>query len=181
MTDPTSTAERIFESRHLRDVLGNFPTSVVAVTTLDDGDAPIGMVVGSFTSVSLAPPLVSFLVDRGSATLPRILRAQRFCANALASDQEILCRQMARSGGVDRFTGVRWRRSANQNPIIDGVVAWVDCSIDKTVELGDHFLVVGRIQDLMVASVKSPLLFFRGGYGDYSSTAQKLLDSHLGY
>lgn len=178
MTDTEST--KIFEARHLRDVLGNFPTSVVAVTTTAADGVPVGMVVGSFTSVSLDPPLVSFLVDRSSSTLPKILEAGRFCANALASDQEWLCRQMAKKG-ADRFTGVSWEQSAHHNPIIDGVVAWVDCTIDKTVELGDHFLVVGLIGDLNVASVKRPLLFFRGGYGDYTSTAQLLLDSHLRY
>ncbi|MDL9938095.1 flavin reductase family protein [Gordonia sp. ABSL1-1] len=176
MNEPDTVAE--FEARYLRDVLGNFPTSVVAVTTTM-GDEPVGMVVGSFTSVSLDPPLVSFLVDRSSSTLPRILEAGRFCANALASDQEWLCRQMSKKGAA-RFEGVAWEMSRHQNPILEGVVAWVDCAIDKTVELGDHFLVVGRIGDLNVASVKRPLLFFRGGYGDYTSTAQLLLDSHLG-
>ncbi|MYR06879.1 flavin reductase [Gordonia sp. SID5947] len=177
MDDPNTTQS--FEARYLRDVLGNFPTGVVAVTTMAADDEPAGMVVGSFTSVSLDPPLVSFLVDRSSTTLPKILDAGRFCANALASDQEALCRQMSKRG-ADRFTGVSWEQSEYRNPILDGVVAWVDCTIEKTVELGDHFLVVGRIQDLTVASVKRPLLFFRGGYGDYTSTAQLLLDSHLG-
>ncbi|MFW0786985.1 flavin reductase family protein [Gordonia sp. CPCC 206044] len=177
MNDPTDV--QAFDARYLRDVLGNFPTSVVAVTTTTADEVPVGMVVGSFTSVSLDPPLVSFLVDRSSSTLPKILEAGRFCANALASDQEWLCRQMSKRG-TDRFSGVAWQQSSQHNPILDGVVAWVDCTIDKTVELGDHFLVVGAIGDLTVASVKRPLLFFRGGYGDYTSTAQLLLDSHLG-
>ncbi|MDT2005516.1 flavin reductase family protein [Rhodococcus opacus] len=168
------------DSRHLRDVMGNFPTSVVAVTTLGAGHEPVGMVVGSFTSVSLDPPLVSFLADRSSSTLPKILSAQRFCANALASDQEALCRKMAKRG-ADRFDGVVWEKSPLNNPILDGTVAWIDCTIDKVVELGDHLLVVGRIQDLRVASVKNPLLFFRGGYGDYSSSAQLLLDGLRGW
>ncbi|GAC70349.1 flavin reductase family protein [Gordonia soli] len=172
-------SSRSFEARYLRDVLGNFPTSVVAVTTTLPAGDPVGMVVGSFTSVSLDPPLVSFLVDRSSSTLPKILDAGRFCANALASDQEWLCRQMAKKGAA-RFSDVRWSHSDHRNPILEGVVAWVDCAIEKTVELGDHFLVVGRVQDLTVASAKRPLLFFRGGYGDYTSTAQLLLDSHLG-
>lgn len=157
-----------FEGRYLRDVFGHFPTSVVAITTLDDADVPVGMVVGSFTSVSLEPPLVSFLVDNGSSTLPKILEAGRFCANALAGDQESVCRQMSKKG-VDRFAGVEWERSAAGNPVLGGVVAWVDCVIDKTVELGDHHLVVGTVRELTVASPKSPLLFFRGTFGEHSS------------
>lgn len=165
------------DGRHLRDVMGNFPTSVVAVTAIDRESEPVGMVVGSFTSVSLDPPLVSFLADRSSSTLPKIVLAERFCANALASDQEALCRKMARRG-TDRFDGVAWETSALTNPILEGTVAWIDCTIEKVVELGDHDLVVGRIHDLKVASTKTPLLFFRGGYGDYFSSSQLLLDSH---
>lgn len=47
-----------------RKVLGHYPTGVCVVTaTLDDGKRA-GMVVGSFTSVSLSPPLVAFFPDR---------------------------------------------------------------------------------------------------------------------
>lgn len=165
------------DSRYVRDVLGNFPTSVVAVTALNPVNQPVGMVVGSFTSVSLDPPLVSFLADRSSSTLPHIIEAKRFCANALSADQEALCRKMARRG-VDRFEGVAWEQSDLGNPILEGTVAWIDCTIEKVVELGDHDLVVGRIRELQVASAKTPLLFFRGGYGDYFSSSQLLLDSH---
>ncbi|OZF45815.1 flavin reductase family protein [Rhodococcus sp. 14-2470-1a] len=177
MSDPTVVE---IDARHMRDVLGNFPTSVVAVTTIGSDREPVGMVVGSFTSVSLDPPLVSFLADRSSSTLPKIVAAERFCANALASDQEALCRKMARRG-ADRFAGVAWEKSSLNNPVLDGTVAWIDCVIDKVVELGDHLLVVGRVHDLRAASVKNPLLFFRGGYGDYSSTAQSLLDGNLAW
>ncbi len=180
MTETKEPMTKSFDARHLRDVMGNFPTSVVAVTTLGPEQEPVGMVVGSFTSVSLDPPLVSFLVDRSSSTLPKIIAAQRFCANALASDQERLCRQMA-TRGAQRFDGVAWETSPAENPILDGVVAWVDCAIDKVVELGDHFLVVGLVRDLGVASTMTPLLFFRGGYGDYKSTAHHMLDDLHGW
>ena len=166
-----STVAPEFEGRYLRDVFGHFPTSVVAVTTIDDQDIPVGMVVGSFTSVSLEPPLVSFLVDKGSSTLPKILETGRFCANALAGDQESVCRQISKKG-VDRFAGLDWQRSVTGNPILDGVVAWVDCVIDKTVELGDHHLVVGAVHELTVASPKSPLLFFRGAFGEHTSVTR---------
>ncbi|MFD4369441.1 flavin reductase family protein [Rhodococcus sp. NPDC058521] len=172
-----STAVEQMDGRYVRDVLGNFPTSVVVVTSLDPADRPVGMVVGSFTSVSLDPPLVSFLADRTSTTLPKIVEAGRFNANALAADQEALCRRMALRG-ANRFEGVDWKQSDLGNPILEGTVAWIDCIIEKVFELGDHDMVVGRIRELRVASAKTPLLFFRGGYGDYFSSSQILLDSH---
>ncbi|MGW0584928.1 flavin reductase family protein [Streptomyces sp. NPDC002920] len=176
---PGRTADAI-DGRRFRDVLGNFPTSVVAITTTDDERLPHGMVVGTFTSVSLEPPLVSFLGDRSSTTLRTIRTAGRFCANALAGNQERLSRQMA---GVSskRFEGTTWNPSPLGNPVLDGIVAWVDCTVEQSVEIGDHWLVVGRVRDMRVESPKTPLLFFRGGYGDYMSSAGQLLDSLVGW
>ncbi|MFJ8927566.1 flavin reductase family protein [Streptomyces sp. NPDC102364] len=169
-----------FDARSFRDVLGNFPTSVVAITATGEGGRPEAMIVGSFTSVSLDPPLVSFLADRSSTTLGKILAAGQYCANALAADQEGLCRRMA-ARGADRFAGTGWRRSPLGNPVLDGVVGWVDCTIEKVVELGDHYLVVGRAVHLRTESETTPLLFFRGDYGDYFSTTSLLLDRLTGW
>jgi 3-hydroxy-9,10-secoandrosta-1,3,5(10)-triene-9,17-dione monooxygenase reductase component len=175
-----SASEPVIDGRRFRDVLGNFPTSVVAITTLGSGGRPACMIVGSFTSVSLDPPLVSFLADRSSRTLAKIREAGRFCANALASDQESLSRRMA-TGGDGKFDGVAWQASPSGNPVLDGVVAWIDCEIEMIVEIGDHFLVVGQVHDLRAVSPKTPLLFFRGGYGDYFSTTSLVLDQLVGW
>lgn len=169
------------DGRLFRDVLGNFPTSVVAITTTDAEERPHGMVVGTFTSVSLEPPLVSFLADRSSMTLRTIRAAGRFCANALAGNQERLSRRLATGPARERFADTTWQPSPHGNPVLDGIVAWVDCAVEQVVEIGDHLLVVGRVRDLRVESLKTPLLFFRGGYGDYMSSAGQLLDSLVGW
>ncbi|MFD5625603.1 flavin reductase family protein [Streptomyces sp. NPDC127072] len=166
--------------RYFRNVLGHFPTSVVAITTTDADQRPQGLVVGTFMSVSLEPPLVSFLVDSSSTTLRTIRAAGRFCGNSLAGNQERLSRRLA-ARGTDRFEGVTWKASPLGNPVLDGIVAWVDCSLEQVVEIGDHFLVVGRVRHLRVESKRTPLLFFRGGYGDYLSTTTLVLDRLVGW
>ncbi|MGW2048913.1 flavin reductase family protein [Streptomyces sp. NPDC001858] len=171
----------VIDGRRFREVLGNFPTSVVAITTVDGEARPHGMVVGTFTSVSLDPPLVSFLADRSSTTLRTIRAAGRFCANALAGNQERLSRQLATGPAGQRFEGAAWSASALGTPVLDGVVAWVDCTVEQSVEIGDHLLVVGRVHDLRVESLKTPLLFFRGGYGDYLASATLVLDRLVGW
>ncbi|WP_030326361.1 flavin reductase family protein [Streptomyces sp. NRRL B-3229] len=172
------TAADGIDGRRFRDVLGHFPTSVVAITTTDAEACPQGLIVGTFASVSLDPPLVSFLVNHSSSTLRSIRDAGRFCANALAGNQERLSRKMATGG--DRFEGVGWTASPLGNPVLDGIVAWVDCTVENTVEIGDHFLVVGRVRDLRIESMRTPLLFFRGGYGDYLSSSMLVLDRLIG-
>ncbi|MEW2397202.1 flavin reductase family protein [Streptomyces sp. NPDC046862] len=168
------------DHNHFRKVLGNFPTSVVAITAGMPDGRPEAMIVGSFTSVSLEPPLVAFLADRSSRTFPRIREAGRFCVNALAADQEVLCRSMA-TRGADRFAGSSWQPSPLGNPVLDGVVAWIDCELGEVVEIGDHHLAVGRVHALRAESDKTPLLFFRGGYGDYFSSTSLVLDRLVGW
>ncbi len=169
---------RPIDARHFRTVLGNFPTGVVAITTRGSEDQPVAMIVGSFTSVSLSPPLVSFLADRSSSTQAEIRAAGRFCANVLAADQEGLCRKLA-ARRPGRFDGVHWEPSSMGNPVLEGIVAWIDCTIDDVVELGDHYLIVGRVHELRAVSDKTPLLFLRGAYGDYVSIAALMLDRFL--
>ena len=154
------------DSATFRRVLGHYPTGVCVVTALDERAEPIAMVVGSFTSVSLDPPLVAFFPARTSTSWPQIERAGKFCVNVLGSDQQPLCKQLSAKGG-DRFAGVTHRTSANGSPILDGVVAWIDCTLDAVHEAGDHYIAVGRVMALEVDRPGKPLLFFQGGYGEF--------------
>jgi flavin reductase (DIM6/NTAB) family NADH-FMN oxidoreductase RutF len=86
---------------------------------------------------------------------------------------------MAAAG--NRFEGATWKASPLGNPVLEGIVAWVDCEVEQIVEIGDHQLVVGCVRDLCVESLRTPLLFFRGGYGDYLSSATILLDRLVGW
>ena len=155
------------DPRWFREVLGQYPTGVCVVTAAEPDGGQAGFVVGSFTSVSLDPPLVAFFPDKSSTSWPRIERSGRFCVNILSSDQESVCRQFA-SKGEDKFEGVTVRAAASGSPIIEGVVAWIDCELDQVHEAGDHYAVYGRVLDLNVENGSLPLLFFQGGYGRFA-------------
>lgn len=153
--------------RTYREVLGQYPTGVSAITAGHEDGTLAALTVGTFTSVSLDPPLVGFLPARTSTSWPTIERAGRFCVNVLAWDQGAVCQQMSRSA-VDKFDGVPWRASDLGSPIIDDVVAWIDCSIVSVTEVGDHFFVLGEVHGLEIVRQTLPLVFFRGGYGRFS-------------
>ena len=156
-----------FDSATFRRVLGHYPTGVCVVTAVEADGAPVGMVVGSFTSVSLEPPLVAFFPAKKSSSWPRIEAVGKFCVNVLASDQQQLCRQLA-APGTDKFAGVAHRVSANGSPILDDVVAWIDCTLDAVHEAGDHYIVLGQVVALEVDRPDRPLLFFQGNYGEFA-------------
>ncbi len=164
----TSPAHQVvIEPAHYRQVLGHFPTGVTVVTA-SSGNSPVGLAVGSFSSISLDPPLVGFFADKGSSSWPRIRETGAFCVNILAGDQEEVCRVFA-SKGDDKFAGIGWQRASTGSPRLDGVLAWIDCEIDSVVELGDHDLCVGRVVELAVGHEGAPLVFFRGGYRNLQS------------
>ncbi len=169
--DPTT-----FDARRFRDVLGHLPSGVVAITGVDGDGEPVGMVVGTFASVSLNPPLVAFFVDHGSSSFPRLRESGSFCANILSARQEPLCRQLSTRGG-EKFAGVRWSPAGTGSPILDDSVAWVDCDIDTITEAGDHLIVIGAVRDLGVSTPTVPLLFFQGGFGGFAP-ASLAADAH---
>ena len=156
---------RPFDTGRFREVLGHFPTGVTVVTAMDGGE-PVGFTCQAFASLSLDPPLVALAPGKSSTSWPRIAQAGQFCVNILAEGQEALCRDFAVSGG-DKFAGVGWRAGANGAPVIDGVVAWVECSFVEAHDAGDHEIVVGRVHEMGVDHRGSPLLYYRGGFGRF--------------
>ncbi|MGO4691946.1 flavin reductase [Glaciibacter sp. 2TAF33] len=150
-----------------RQVLGQYPTGVVVVTAQGTDGTPIGMTVGTFSSVSLDPPLVAFMPQKSSSSWASIRAAgDHFCANIIGEEQEDVCRQVA-TRKVDKLDGIRWRLSDHNTPIIEDTVAYIDCVIVAVHDAGDHEIVIGRVLDLDVVSQTNPLLFFRGGYGSF--------------
>jgi 3-hydroxy-9,10-secoandrosta-1,3,5(10)-triene-9,17-dione monooxygenase reductase component len=146
-----------------RGVLGQFPTGVTVVTA-NTPDGPVGLAVGSFTSVSLEPPLVGFLPAQTSTSWPLIRDSGAFCVNVLAEDQQDLARAFATPGG-DRFADRRWTAAPHSGaPILDGVLAWIDCDVAGVSEAGDHHFVLGQVRALGAATDGNPLVFFRGAY-----------------
>ena len=151
-----------------RQVLGHFPTGVVIVTAMAD-NGPAGLSVGSFMSVSLDPQLVAVLPAKTSTSWPKIAAASSFCINILAASQQELSRRFAVSGG-DKFAGVPWHPAPSGAPVLDGALAWIDCEHERTVEAGDHLIVLGqvRVLDLDTSQSPEPLIFFQSGYGTFA-------------
>ncbi|CAN5302436.1 hypothetical protein BH09ACT12_BH09ACT12_28950 [soil metagenome] len=159
----TSSPEAVAEARRFRDVLGRFASGITVVTTMSNGE-PIGLTCQSFSSVSLNPPLVLFVPARSSRAWPRIQRSGRFCVNFLAADQQELSNTMA-SRGTDKFADVDWSPSeATGSPVFADTLGYVDCTIHAVHEAGDHYIVIGRVQELVVGDGAEPLLFFQGKY-----------------
>jgi 3-hydroxy-9,10-secoandrosta-1,3,5(10)-triene-9,17-dione monooxygenase reductase component len=155
------------DTMRFRSILGRFATGVVAITAIDpETGRPTGLAANSFTSVSLAPALVSFCVAHTSATWPKLRAAARHCVNILSEPQRDVCLQLA-TRGVDKFAGLEWIESPGGGPVIDGALAWLECSVEAEYAAGDHVIVVSRVHHLDKHQDGDPLIFYRGRYGRF--------------
>ncbi|MEU2002604.1 flavin reductase family protein [Rhodococcus sp. NPDC019627] len=155
--------------------MSHVPTSVAVITATTGGE-PAGMTVGTFTSVSLDPPLVAFYVDLGSTTWPVLAEAEYFGINILGSGCGEVCRAFSRRG-QDRFAGVAWKPSERGVPLLEDAIVTVECSPHRVDRIGDHLQVVGEVEDLIQQSIDEPLIFLRGGFVDMSAIAGRAVDA----
>ncbi|MGX7722883.1 flavin reductase [Rhodococcus sp. 5G237] len=161
-----------FDPGEYRRVLGHYPTGVVVVTACDGDGEPVGMVIGSFTSVSLDPPLVAFLPTKTSYRFARLREAKSFCVNILGHEQEEVCRRIAST--PEGLGDVPWHLGSGGAPVLDEAVAWFDCTYESILEAGDHYIVLGRVQEFGAHNPRSPLIFFQGGMGRFASSSMVL-------
>jgi len=166
MTGTVTGPARAVDAAVYREVMGHYPTGVAIVTGFE-AEEPVAMVVGTFSAVSLDPPLVAFMPTVGSGTYARLAGAPAYCINVLAHDQLELCRRMA-VPREDKFDGVAWTTSELGAPVLTDAVAHIHCTPQEAVPAGDHLIVLCAVQSMCVARPVTPLLFFEGGYGGFS-------------
>ena len=154
------------DGRLFRSTLSQFCSGVVVATGCLRG-APAGFAAQSFSSLSLDPPLIALFPARTSTSWPKLRDSGSFCINILAADQKPVCDLFARSG-IDKFAELAWRPGVTGSPVLEGVLAWIDCDLEAEHDAGDHTIAVGRVRDLgILAPHGAPLLFFRGQYGQF--------------
>jgi len=168
----TDSNESKFDGRDLRRAFGNFATGVTIVTTLDAQGNPCGFTANSFTSVSIDPPLLLVSIAKSAFGCEVFTASQGFAVNILARDQRDLSNRFA-AAGADKFAGIDWRREQSGSPLIDGVVAWFDCSHHQQVDAGDHIILIGRVLDYAY-NTHTPLGFCRGAYVSFGLTPRML-------
>jgi flavin reductase (DIM6/NTAB) family NADH-FMN oxidoreductase RutF len=147
----------------LREAFGIFPTGVVAVAAAVDGQLT-GLAASSFTSVSLAPPLVSVSIANTSKTWTSLRRAAHLGVTVLADHHRVAARQLA--GPVEaRFKGLQVVLSDDGAATLADGLARFDTTIYREVKAGDHTIVLLRLHAVEHADVSPPLVFHRSGWG----------------
>ena len=149
----------------LRGVMRRVPAPVTVVTAAGADEAR-GATIGSFTSVSLDPPLVSFNVDRESQMHEVLRETAHFAVHLLSDDQSQLCTHFAvpDQSGTDQLAAVRHRPDEHGTPILEAAPAVLYCRWYEAFGAGDHTIVVGRVTRLEERTEASPILYYEQDY-----------------
>ena len=156
------------QTRALRSTFGRFPTGVAIVTALAEGRQPVGMTISSFNSVSLAPALVSWCIDRGAASYAAFTAASEFSISVLSEDQADLAMRFAKRG-ANKFHDIAMKR--REAPLIADACAWFKCETYRHISLGDHAMLIGRVIDFYAGNAR-PLIFADGRLQELASASE---------
>ncbi len=137
---------QVLDTRDFRRALGAFPTGVTVVTTRDRDGTPRGFTANSFTSVSLDPPMVLICVAKVAASCDVFAAANGFAVTVLDHEQQSVSALFA-SKAPDKFVRAPWTAGALNLPLIDGAAAWFACERERSIDAGDHMILLGRVLD----------------------------------
>lgn len=133
--------------------------SGVTVVVARSGQEVRGMTASSFTSVSLDPPLVLVCVDHKAHLLPVLRQAERFSINLLAHHAAVTSAHFAGrpQDGFDPLT-------PGPVPVVQGALVSLICSLWANYDGGDHCIVVGQVEEIVLGEAEKPLVYWNRGY-----------------
>jgi flavin reductase (DIM6/NTAB) family NADH-FMN oxidoreductase RutF len=146
-------------------VMGSFPSGVTVITTLDDNGDIVGLTASAFSSLSMEPALVLFCPNYSSDSYPVLIKNKRFAIHFLSGEQQTEAYAFARKG-KDKAQGIEWTLSELGNPLLNNATAIIECELWREYEGGDHAIMVGAVQNLIVPAQQTrPLVYCRGKMG----------------
>lgn len=151
-----------FDSTTFRRAAGQFATGVTVVTTLFRG-RPKGLTVNSFSSVSLAPPLVLWNLGEGSDSHQAFMESDGFAVHILHAGQQELAMRFAKRG-ADKFSRTPWRSGGSGLPLLSDCLVALECSVEHRYPGGDHAIIVGRVDAIHHGEPAPPLIFHGGSF-----------------
>ena len=165
------------EPSTFRASMRRVPSPVVVVTARGPQEAR-GITIGSFSSVALDPPLVSFNVARESRFYEVMERCDRFAVHVLGENQAHLAKQFAvpNLSGPEQFEAVPHVRNAHGTPVLEGGSAVLHCRPHDSLPAGDHRLYVGLVREVEERADRGAVIYYKS---DYRGVGKELRSTRL--
>jgi flavin reductase (DIM6/NTAB) family NADH-FMN oxidoreductase RutF len=148
-----------------RHAMSHFASGVTIMTTTAAGRMH-GMTVSAFASQSLDPLLILVSVERSTTMHRLVMESRAFAINILGERGEGTARFFADNARLDgpEFSEGGYELGVTGAPILEEATAYLEATLDRTLEAGDHTIMVGRVVALKVVRDAAPLLYYRSGY-----------------
>lgn len=138
-----------------RRVLWSMPSGLFVLGSRA-GDRRNAMTLSWATQVSSDPKLVAVSVETEAYTHALIAEGQAFTVSVVDREDRAIVRKFTKPVEVDTaartLNGFAYTDApVTGAPVLDQAVAWVDCRLHRSVDLGTHTLFVGEVVDAAFA------------------------------
>jgi flavin reductase (DIM6/NTAB) family NADH-FMN oxidoreductase RutF len=157
------------DPENLRGAMRAWSAGVTVVTTTHEGHMH-GMTVNSFTSISLDPAMITISLQGGSRTHELLIKSRVFGLTILSAAQSKISDRFAgRTPEVeDRFADLKTETLVSSSPLIVGGLAWLDCSVIETFQVGMNTLFISQVLDARSFGSEQPLIYHNRTYWNLS-------------
>lgn len=150
------------EQESFKKALSRWATGITVISTCTPQGKPIGFTASSFTSLSLAPPMVLFCIATSSNRLQAFNEASVFGVSILAENQSGVSNHFA-SREENLFENTPHELGQLGVPLLHGALTRLECRITQRVPGGDHQIILGEVETAQLEE-GSPLIYFHGAY-----------------
>jgi flavin reductase (DIM6/NTAB) family NADH-FMN oxidoreductase RutF len=121
------------------------------------GDERNAMTTSWITQLSMEPVLIGVGVDNKAVTHRLITDGGSFTVNLWNADDTRVFVKFSKPAAFetgaegDTLNGRAVRTATTGAPIFDEAIAWLDCEVRQSVDLGTHTLFIGEVVDASIA------------------------------
>jgi 3-hydroxy-9,10-secoandrosta-1,3,5(10)-triene-9,17-dione monooxygenase reductase component len=140
--------------------------TVVTVVTFDAHEAPCGVTIGSFVSLSLEPPLVCFNIKKNSDIHDEIVAADRYLIHVLCDDQASVSDRFADPARSTRamLDGSDATDGPHGIPTLKRFLVRFDCARTAVHDGGDHSIILACVEGIEEGDSARPIVYHQRAY-----------------
>ena len=133
-----------------RRVMWTMPSGLYVIGSRA-GERRNAMTLNWATQISSDPKLLAIGVEKAALTHALIAEGKVFSLNIIDREDRAIVRKFTKPVEVDvdahTLNDFAFHDGPTGAPILDQAVAWVDCRVHSSVDLGDHTLFLGEVVD----------------------------------
>ncbi len=122
----------------------------LCVVTAKQGDISSAMLASWVSQASFSPPGLTIAVAKDRALEPLMYSGNKFVLNILKEGNHLgLMKHFLKpfAPGEDRFAEVGYKDAENGCPILNDALAYLECSVQSRMEIGDHWLIYATLEN----------------------------------